>query len=217
MKKLMTLAALAMLFACNNSKKEEKTVTGKENSTQPADDENIRRVPEGDKNTLLTIDGKEVSLSGSLLVTRDDKKLHPGAAHFCILTAMNGPDDESLSLNFVIDTKPGVYPVVGMSLSRGVGDNGQVFGGLLGGEPKLTEYKVTLTDVKDLGSNGMGGHKWSISGHFENITIPAMKIMLMDKTKNHPAEVKLDKGSFTNLSFDDNWEEMMKKATEQMK
>ena len=36
-----------------------------------------------------------------------------------------------------------------------------------------------------------------------------MGIMLMDKTKNHPKEIKIEKGSFYNLTFDDNWDDMM--------
>jgi hypothetical protein len=38
-----------------------------------------------------------------------------------------------------------------------------------------------------------------------------------DKTKSHPKELKIEKGSFSNLTFDDNWEEMMQKAMDQMK
>ena len=91
-----------------------------------------------------------------------------------------------------------------------------MFGGLLGGKPKLTDTKVNITECKDLGSNNMGGHKWSISGEFGELVIPAMSIMLMDKTKNHPKEIKVEKGSFSNLTFDDNWEDMMKKASEMM-
>ena len=92
-----------------------------------------------------------------------------------------------------------------------------MYGGLLGGKPKLTENKVTLTECKDLGSNNMGGHKWSISGTCEEVVIPANTIMLMNKSKNHPKEVKIQKISFTNLSFDDNWQEMMEKAMNKMK
>lgn len=44
-----------------------------------------------------------------------------------------------------------------------------------------------------------------------------MGIMLMDETKKHPKEIKIDKISFTGLSFDDNWEEMMEKAMDMMK
>jgi hypothetical protein len=100
---------------------------------------------------------------------------------------------------------------VGASLNRGKDANTEMYGGLLGGKPKITKYNVTLTDCKDLGSNNMCGHKWSISGYWDEMVIEAPGIALMDKTRNHPKEIKLGKGSFTNLSFDDNWEEMMKK------
>jgi hypothetical protein len=164
----------------------------------------------------VTIDGKSESMSGSLLVTKDKSNLKPGLNHFVMLTAQ-GSNNSSLTLNFLIDTKPGTYPVVGLGYARGESDKGEVYGGLMGGQPKLTDYKVTLTDVKDLGDNGIGGHKWSISGSFDPLTIAAMPIMLMDKSRNHPAEIKIGGGSFSNLTFDDNWEEVMKKATDQMK
>jgi hypothetical protein len=136
-----------------------------------------------------------------------------------MLTASGGnaADHNSLTLNFLLDTKAGSYPVVGMSYQRGPSGNGELYGGIMGGEEKLTDYKVNITECKDLGSNNMGGHKWSISGTFENMTIPAMGIMLMDKTKNHPKEIKIEKGNFFNLTFDDNMEEMMEKAMEMMK
>lgn len=114
--------------------------------------------------------------------------------------------------------KAGSYPVVGISLTRKVAnEKGEVYGGILGGKPKLTNYNVTISECKDLGSNGVGGHKWSISGSFEELVIPAMGIMLLDKEKNHPKEVKIEKGSFSNLTFDDNWEKMFEKGMEQMK
>ena len=75
---------------------------------------------------------------------------------------------------------------------------------------------MNITEVKDLGPNGTGGHKWSVSGNYENITIPAMQIMLYDKSKNHPKEIVLNKGSFSNLTFDDNWEELMQNVGEKL-
>ena len=41
--------------------------------------------------------------------------------------------------------------------------------------------------------------------------------MLLDKEKNHPKEIKIDKLSFTGLTFDDNAEEMLEKAMEMLK
>ena len=88
---------------------------------------------------------------------------------------------------------------------------------MLGGKSKLTSYNLTITECKDLGDNGQGGHKWSISGACEEVMIKAMPIMLMDKSKKHPEEIKVSKISFSNLSFDDNWDEMMNKAMDEMK
>ena len=120
-------------------------------------------------------------------------------------------------LRCVFDTKPGSYPLTGMSFGRGKNDNAQQFGGLLGGQEKLYDAMVNLTECKDMGDNGAGGHKWKISGTVENLTIPALGLMLLDKEKNHPKEIKIDKISFTDISFDDNAEEMLKKAMDQLK
>jgi hypothetical protein len=163
------------------------------------------------------VDGKEVKCSGSVLVSKDKDKLKPGNDYFVMLTASGGADKESLVLNFLIDTKTGTYPVVGSSFSRGDGEKSQMFGGIMGGKPKITSNTVTITECTDMGSNNMGGHKWKIAGTFESLTIQAMGIMLMDKTKNHPKEIKLEKGSFSNLTFDDNWEQMMEESMKKMK
>lgn len=42
-----------------------------------------------------------------------------------------------------------------------------------------------------------------------------MGIMKMDP--NHPDNIKVNKISFSNLTFDDNWEEMMEKVLEKVK
>ena len=156
------------------------------------------------------VDGKDISGQGSLLVRKDEKKISPGNDYKVIMT-LNNPNGETLVLNWLMALKPGVYPVVGMSYGRGKGDSAQQFGGILGGETRITDYKVNLTDVKDLGSNNMDGHRWSVSGNFENVTIPAMKIMLYDKSRKHPEEIKIENIRFTNLRFDDNFDEMMDK------
>ena len=212
MKRFLTLCALALLCACNNKKQTET-----ETSTTPAetaDNANPAQTTpaSGSGNMTLKLDGKEVTLNATALVSKDDKNLQAGLPWFAMVTGTDGPDEESLTLNFVFDLKPGTYPVVGVGLNRGSSDNGQVFGGLLGGEPKLTEWKVNLTEVKDLGSNNLGGNRWSLSGTFEAMTVPAMEIMLIDKERKHPKEVQIQGGSFTNISFDDNWEELMNKA-----
>ena len=134
-----------------------------------------------------------------------------------MITTSSGPGNEGMILRFVFDTKAGTYPLTGMSFGRGKDDNAQQFGGLMGGEEKLYGTNVTLTECKDMGDNGAGGHKWKISGSIENLTIPALGIMLLEKEKNHPKEIKIDKISFTDLSFDDNAEEVLQKAMDQLK
>jgi hypothetical protein len=214
MKRLLTMTAILSLLACNNSKKEspssennQSTITTiNSNTAVPA---NNNKTMERTSGTKISIEGKEINLGGSLLVQKDKKKLQPGADYMCILTASGNQDVQSLSLNFLLDLKPGSYPVVGMGLHRNPDGQAELYGGLMGGEEKLTGYKVNITECKDLGSNNLGGHKWSISGTFDDLVIPAMGLMLMDKTKNHPKEIKVEKGSFFNLTFDDNWDEMM--------
>ena len=221
MKLTALLAASILFFSCNNSKTDstvksadslKQTVTDQTptNSTTPATTNPTAPA------TKIFVDGKESDLGGSLLVQKDKDHLQPGNDYLAMLTAPNHAGHETLVLNFLLALKTGTYPVVGMSYHRGESPNNQMYGGLLGGQAKLTDYKVNITECKDLGPNSMGGHKWSISGDFGELTIPAMGIMLMDKTKNHPKEIKIEKGSFSNLTFDDNWEEMMKKASEMM-
>lgn len=217
MKKLFPIILLVALLACNNSKKEGNPSTTGTTKTEESINAATSNTSAPVYKTKYILDGKEINAGGSLLVSKDKDKLQPGADYLCMLTASGGANNEGLVLNFLLALKTGTYPIVGTSLTRGPGDKGEVYGGILGGKPKLTNYKVTITECKDLGSNNFGGHKWSISGSFEGFIIPAMGIMLMDKTKNHPTEVKIDGGSFTDLTFDDNWEEVMKKAMDKMK
>ena len=220
MKQVLTVIAAVTLFACNNSKKDKPA--GEDPAQQMVTDNsgapgNPSVAPSSGSNSVVTAEGKDIGLNGSILVDKDKKNLKPGAPLRGMITSSSGPDNEGYILRFVFDTKPGAYPVTGISYNRGKDDNAQQFGGLLGGEEKIYNNQVNITECKDLGSNNMGGHKWSISGSVENITIPAMGIMLMDETKKHPKEIKIDKISFTGLSFDDNWEEMMEKAMDMMK
>lgn len=221
MKKIILVFLAGFLFSCNNSKKEDKPAdTPATNTTAPADNNTAApsaTTSDSYSNTTIVVEGKELKLSGSILVDKDKKNLKAGAPFRGMITTSSGPDNEGAILRFVFDTKPGVYPLTGMSYGRGTGDKGEQFGGLLGGEEKVYPTNVTLTECKDLGDNGNGGHKWSISGTVENLTIPAMGLMLMDKEKNHPKEIKIDKISFSGLSFDDNAEEMLQKAMEMMK
>lgn len=212
MKKIFSIATVVILVACNNSKKESgtgdaTTTTVTENNTSPVSSNSSA----GAATVTYTVADTARSVSGSVLVQKDKDKLSPGNEHLAIVTG-NSSGDESFVLNFLFALKPGTYPVAGMSFTL----SNQVFGGILGGGPKITKYKVTLTECEDLGSNSMGGHKWKISGSVdEEVTIEAMGIMKMDKT--HPSDIKVNKISFTNLTFDDNWEEMMNKAMEKMK
>lgn len=215
------LTASVLIFGCNNSKTDSNS-TSSDSSKQAVTDQTATDKPIAPtvnptaSATKIFVDGKESDLGGSLLVQKDKDHLQAGNDYLVMLTAPNHAGHETLILNFLFALKTGSYPVVGMSYHRGESPNSQMFGGLLGGKPKLTDTKVNITECKDLGSNNMGGHKWSISGEFGELVIPAMSIMLMDKTKNHPKEIKVEKGSFSNLTFDDNWEDMMKKASEMM-
>lgn len=217
MKKTIITFAAFTLLACNNSKKDPSTESNKQATDAPPVTTTAPAPSATSTNSVITVDGKDINLNGSILVDKDKKKLQAGAPYRGMITSSSGPDNESYILRFVFDTKPGVYPVTGISFGRGKDDNAQQFGGLLGGEEKIYDSKVTLTECKDLGDNGAGGHRWSISGIVENVTIPAMKLMLIDKTKNHPKEVKIDKISFSGLTFDDNAEEIMEKAMDMLK
>ncbi len=220
MKKWILFLATASLFACNNKKEDKpgETSTNPEaTTTTPAEPAATLGTADSYTNYTVTVEGKEIKLSGSILVDKDPKKLKADAPYRGMITTSSGPNNEGMILRFVFDTKAGTYPLTGMSFGRGKDDNSQQFGGLMGGEEKLYDTKVTLTECKDMGDNGAGGHKWKISGTIENLTIPALGIMLMEKEKNHPKEIKIDKVSFTDLSFDDNAEEMLQKAMDQLK
>lgn len=222
-RKLMTIVAAGfLLFACNNSKT-ESTTTSTDSPKQSVADQTATNTntptttSPSAPSTKIFVDGKESFLGGSLLVQKDKARLQPGNDYLVMLTAPGSVGNETLVLNFLMALHTGTYPVVGISYNRGENPNNQLFGPILGGQPKLTDYKVNITECKDLGPNSMGGHRWSISGHFTELVIPAMGVMLLDKSKNHPKEIKIEKGSFSNLTFDDNWEEMMKQAGEMMK
>ncbi|HEX4875085.1 MAG TPA: hypothetical protein VFV31_00340 [Chitinophagaceae bacterium] len=218
MKKILIPFAAILLFACNSGKKEKQAA----DTTQQTTDVNTttNNPPPSSytpsTNSVITVEGKDINLSGSILVDKDPKKLQAGAPYRGMITSSSGPDNEGYILRFVFDTKPGVYPVTGISYGRGKDDKAQQFGGLLGGEEKIYDSKVNLTECTDLGDNGAGGHKWKISGSVENVTIPALSLMLIDKTANHPKEIKVDKITFNGITFDDNAEEMLKKAMEML-
>jgi hypothetical protein len=219
MKTYLLVLATLLLAACNNSKKGNETET-KDNTinskTEPPNTVTDNGTAKPTQSVSINIEGKENTMSGSVLVAKDKEKLKAGYDYMAMITGSDNSNHESLTLNFIFALKPGQYPVVGSSFLRGEGEKAEVYGGLLGGKPKITEYTVNLTDIKDLGSNNLGGHKWSISGTFDRIVIPAMAIMTMDASKHHPKEVVIEKGSFSNLMFDDNWEDIMNKAFDKM-
>lgn len=221
MKKIFFLVTAIALVACNNSKKEPATGENKnENNSnvRPTVTPSPSASAAGESGIVYTANGVVIKHSASILVTKDKDKLQDGAPFLCMLTSNAAANNnEYVAVNFLMDTKPGNYPVVGCSFQRGTSPNDEMYGGLLGGKPRLTGYTVTITECRDLGDNKMGGHKWSLTGYWENISIKAMPIMLTDKSKGHPAEVMLGKGSFYNLTFDDNWEEMLEEGLKKMK
>jgi hypothetical protein len=217
MKKIFIISLSAFLFACNNGNKDAVVQATPAEKATVNDNSSTPQAASPYTNTIISVEGKNLSLSGSILVDKDKKKLMAGAPYRGMITTSSGPDNEGAILRFVFDTKPGTYPLTGMSFGRGKDANSQQFGGILGGEEKIYDSKVILTECKDLGENSGGGHKWSISGTIENLTIPALGIMLIDKEKNHPTAIKLDKIAFTDITFDDNAEEMLQKAMDELK
>jgi hypothetical protein len=215
MKNLLFISATTLFFACGNNQQattNESTNTDTVNAQVTATPTEITTTADGPGITY-TVDGTEINNYASVLVQKDKDIKQADAPFLCVLTSNAAKNNnEYIAINFLLNTKTGTYPVVGTSFQRGKSPNDQSFGAILGGTPKLTDYKVTIAECKDLGDNNMGGHKWSISGTCEMVIIKAMEIMLMDKSKGHPAEIKIEKISFKNLQFDDNWDEMMKKA-----
>lgn len=210
MKSIFFIATLALLFACNNSKKEKDGTSADSPTTLQTADGSTEAKAVGSAVVKYTVADTAKTLEGSVLVQKDKSNVSPGNDLLAVVTG-NSSDGESFVLNFAFTPKPGIYPVVGLSLAKG----NYVFGGILGGEPKMTNYKVNLTQCEDLGSNNLGGHKWRISGNVDGeVTINAMGIMKMDKT--HPDDVKVNKISFANLSFDDNWEQLLEEGMKKM-
>jgi hypothetical protein len=87
-----------------------------------------------------------------------------------------------------------------------------MFGALLGGTPKITPYKVNITSCINAGS-----HHWIMSGNTDGpITIPAMPLMLMNSSANHPKEITIDKISFNGIQFEDNMDEMVEEGMKKL-
>ncbi len=186
MKKLLILSLAAFLFACKSEKKTTPADTDKiVNGEPPAPPIETTTAYTPTTNTDLAVEGKEIKLSSSILVDKDKNKLKADAPYRAMITTSSGPENEGLILRFVFDTKPGAYPLTGFSYGRGKGDAGQQFGGLLGGQEKLYPNTVTLTEVKDLGENGAGGHRWSISGTIENDRVQ-IYVVVRSSLRNEP-------------------------------
>lgn len=219
MKKIIPIIGAIFLFACSNSKTDP--ATGNTEKTASTIDEKKAATSAdapapGSATFTYSVEGVEKTIEGAILVQQDKSKLSAGNDYFGIITA-NGSNKESFNLNFLFSLKPGTYPIVGMGYSRDASNgSGEVYGGLMGGTPKLTNYKVTLTECENMGSNNMGGHKWKISGFVEGeVIIDALGIMKMDK--EHPDNITARQIKFANLSFDDNWDEMLEKGMKMLK
>jgi hypothetical protein len=221
MKKIFLIFSLVPLAACNNSKNDNNVNPVNNTILSEAkkikDLNNIKTVT-AIQNFTFNVEGKEIKETASILVSKDKDKLSPGNDYFGMITSGSRGDSisGSMVLNFVFDLKPGTYPVVGMSYHRGGSNNSEMYGGILGGKHELTQYKVNLTECTNLGSNGLGGNKWKISGTFDEMVIAAMPMMLLDKTRNHPKEIKIGGGSFSGLTFDDNWEQIVEEGLKRL-
>ena len=214
MKQLIPATLLAVLCACNNAKKEtETTVNESTNSTTPATnpENSSGNNPANTAAVSYMVNDTAKNFSGSILVQKDKSNLSAGNDLLGILTSTSS-GDESLTVNFLFTLKPGTYPVVGLGLTKG----NEVYGGILGGEPKMTNYKVNLTECTNMGSNNAGGNRWKISGSVDgDILIDALSIMKL--SPRHHDSVKVSHFRFINISFDDNWEQLMEEATKMLK
>jgi hypothetical protein len=214
MKKFVTITLVALACACNNSKKEKETVTSDSTgttNTSTTPTTNTETTSTGEGNVSYMVNDTARTAKGTVLVQEDKDKISPGNNLIAMLTASKS-DGESLTVNFLFTPKPGTYPVVGLGLNI----RNEVYGGILGGKPKMTPYKVNLTECTDLGSNGAGGHKWKIAGSVDQeMTIDAMSLMKM--VPGHPDNAKVSKYQFSNITFDDNWEKLLEEGLKKMK
>lgn len=219
----LLITCLAAIMACNNNKGKSGETgndsAGNNNATETPRD-NTPPTYGGGPKFSYTVDGKEKTVGTFMFVQKDKDKLSPGNEYIARATVDAG-NQEILTLSFVFTLKPGTYPVVATAYLRGTTEQTkEIYGGLAGGKPKLTKYAVNLTEVKDLGDNGMGGHKWALTGNVDGvITIPATKIMLLDKTRQppHPESIAISGIKFSNITIDDNYDEMNKKGMEKFK
>lgn len=217
MKKLLTISLITLVCACNNSKKEKQVTNSDTTTTNPASSDNSSNsstttMPAAGSATVrFSVNDTAYTLEAHAFVQKDKSNLSPGNNNLAIVTGSNN-SGETITVNFLFDTKPGTYPVVGLGLTK----NSEVYGGILGGDPKLTKYKINLTECTDLGDNGIGGHKWKLAGSVdEEMLIDAMSIMKLNPA--HPDNVKVNKYQFSNLNFDDNMEKLMEEGMKKLK
>jgi hypothetical protein len=216
MKRVIVFSAAIFLLACNGSE-----VQNNAPATTVGNSQTGLNTPPGAVSPLPTrifVDGSPIDLGGTALLQKDKEKLQPGADYLVTFTAPGGATSKaSLVLNFLMALKPGSYPIVGMNFKRPGNPYIEIYGEEPGAKPKLTNFKINITECKDMGDNNDGGHKWSISGTFDELVIPAMPIMLVSKSRNHPVEIKIQRGTFTNVTFDDNWEQKVQQEMDKMK
>ena len=219
---LVSLLCMAgIVTACNNNSKEAAKNADSNSVSAPANTgagSSENRAPAaGSASINYTVNGSSKSMYASVLVQKDKSNLSAGNNYFGMISASENNAD-AIFLNFLFSLKPGSYPVVGTAFTgKNKEGKGEVYGALMGGQPKKTPYTVTLTQCEDMGSNGMGGHKWKISGSVdqEDVVIEAPGLVKLDKS--HPTSITLSKVNFANLTFDDNWTEMMEEGVKKMK
>ncbi len=218
---LVSLVCLAgLMTACSNNANESSknsdsnSISSSASTKEPAQQEQTNA-----SSAIIhyTVNGKDKSMGASILVQQEKTTVSPGNNLFGMISASER-DADAMFVNFMFSLKPGTYPVVGLAFTqKGEDGKGEVYGPLMGGEPKMTAYTVTLTQCEDMGSNGMGGHKWKISGAVDQpeMSIDAPALIKLDKTR--PGSITLSKLSFANLTFDDNWTQIMEEGVKKMK
>ena len=101
---LFIFPLVMVICSCNNSGSNTEPV--KNDTKTPADQTMTESTPENNpitvSGTVVTVEGKEIKLGGSLLVQKDKDKLQPGNDYLVMLTAPGGMDKESMSLNFLV-------------------------------------------------------------------------------------------------------------------
>ncbi len=90
MKKTIIAFAAITLLACNNSKKDPAPETNNQGTDAPPTTTTTTPAPAANTNSVITIEGKELNLNGSILVDKDKKKLLAGAPYRGMITSSSG-------------------------------------------------------------------------------------------------------------------------------